>query len=167
MFKAFVVVMILTAVATLIIFSQRRYVEEHNYGDLKISVESTKRVHSRGSSIPLRVLVTNQSDEIYTFDTDKKPLRGDSVSDSGLSDPRPVYDVVVRMGVWHKPEQFWIWSQNSGEAPSSKIVLQPHETKLLLDTVWQPSKPHLYVSVFVRFADIEYPTRIEVEPPKR
>jgi len=144
------------------------YTEEHPYDNVTVIVKSTKRIHAAGVAIPVKVMVRNDSSHAVSFTTRDRPLKDNpSGSSSGLSEPRPVYDLVVRKGVWHKPEGYWLWSEQQKEQAPGTVTIGPGETKILIDTIWQPEKRYLFADVFIRFADTEFVTRLGVEPPKR
>lgn len=144
------------------------YTEEHAYNDVTIIVVSTKRIHAMGDAVPVKVMVRNNSNHTVSFTTRDKPLKNNpSGSSSGLSEPRPVYDLVIRKGSWRKPEGYWLWSELQKDQPSDTVTIGPSETKVLIDTIWQPEKRYLFANIFVRFADTEFGTRIGIDPPKR
>jgi hypothetical protein len=144
------------------------YTEAHNYENVTITLTSTKRIHAVGAAIPLKVQFRNNSNQPVSFSTRNKPLKDNpSGSSSGLTEPRPVYDLVVRKGVWHKPEGYWLWSEQQKEQAPSTVTIGPGETLVLIDTIWQPEKPYLFADFFIRFADNEFVTRLGVQPPKR
>src|SRR5687768_9254924 len=73
------------------------YTEEHTYANVTIIVASTKRIHAVGDAIPVKVMIRNNSDHTVSFTTRSKPLKDKpSGSSGGLSEPRPVYDLVIR-----------------------------------------------------------------------
>src|SRR5687767_5325708 len=83
------------------------YKEEHTYdnNNVTILVTSTKRIHATGAAIPVKVIVKNNSSHAVSFSTRNKPLKNNpSGSSSGLSEPRPVYDLVIRKGSWRRPD---------------------------------------------------------------
>jgi len=91
----------------------------------------------------------------------------------GLEEPRPAYDLIFE-GEYidesgQRKKYFWVWSQHSGETVQSKIILQPHETRVLVNTVWEPPKNIRYMQGgFVgRFAEHDLPTGIGIESPKK
>jgi len=165
------IIVVLFSISVLLLFGimmLREYKDERSYNDIRIITESPKKIYKLGESIPVKVTVRNDGEKAFIFNTTSKPINNDSVVTSlGLSEPRPVYDLVVRMGVWDKPEGFWILSQNVEEPVPTEIILQPHETRVLIETVWKPEKPLLFLGISIRFADIEFPTGIGVEQPKK
>lgn len=144
------------------------YTEEHPYDNVTVIVKSTKRIHAAGVAIPVKVMVRNDSSHAISFTTRDRPLKDNpSGSSSGLSEPRPVYDLVIRKGSWHKPEGYWLWSDLQKEQPPNTVTIGPGDTKVLIDTTWQPEKSYLFADVFVRFADTEFVTRLGIDQPKR
>ena len=169
--KVIWIIIILSSVGVLFLLGSmmfKEYSDERSYNDIRIITESPKKIYKWGESIPVKVTVRNDGENVFVFNTTGKPINIDpKVTSLGLSEPRPVYDLVVRMGVWNEPEGFWILSQNIKKPLPTEIILQPHETRELIETVWEPEKPFFFVDIFVRFADFEFPTGIEVEQPKR
>jgi|GEM_PF-4862944 len=144
------------------------YMEEHTYNSVTITLTSTKRIHAAGAAIPVKVVIRNNSKQTVSITTQNRPLKDNpSGSSSGLSEPRPVYDLVIRKGSWHKPEGYWLWSEMQREQPPSTLTIGPGDSKVLIDTIWQPEKRYLFADVFIRFADTEFVTRLGIEQPRR
>jgi len=122
------------------------YKDIKNYNDVEIVIESPKNVYYWGEPIPIKITAKNIGKETFTY-----------------SSSEPVYDLIIRKGVWHNPEGFWILSQNTTIDIPTEIILQPGEEQVLIDTVWKPEKQYLFADVTFKFGDGEYETGIKLK----
>lgn len=109
-----------------------------------ITTESPRWAYQYGRPVPVRMSVTNNSDTPFILDTAGMPLEEIQPSTpAGLEEPRPVYDLVFvgqayqGGGVWR--DEVWLWSRTSPDQPPTRLMLAPHESRVLIDTVWYPS----------------------------
>lgn len=140
------------------------YIKEYyiHEKDITIIVESSKAVYAPGEIIPIKVSAWNRRDEHFVFSTEGNPVRdvngGQVISTPlGLSEPRPVYDLVIAEEKLGQPKRFWVWSQNVGDSIPSEITLQGYERIVLVQTLWEPDEDFDLVDVWIRFADVEFP----------
>jgi len=95
-------IIIVISMLNLLNLGCRGYVDKLGYynGVVTIIVESTKEYYPQGKPIPVKVSVRNNHDKPFVFNTKGRPIRQTTplVTPLGLSEPRPVYDLVVVKG---------------------------------------------------------------------
>ncbi|MDB4897806.1 MAG: hypothetical protein JWN15_4068 [Firmicutes bacterium] len=145
---------------------------EVRYNDVALTIVSPKAAYNPGEPVPIAIVAHNTGDKPFTFDTATGGSPQEPVTLAGLAQPRPAYDLIF-VGytvdqAGKQAEHVWLWSAQAQAQASATFVLKPGETVKLLSAVWQPPAAAYSQGQFTfRFADMEFPTGIQIAVPQR